>query len=185
MQLQLANTPDRSQRANGYLFVLSNRHSGSIKPDDDYMIVGRLGKHPKGFLVQPVPENAILVSHSGFACAGPMCRTDAVVREVHGKHRDTDAGRRLVDKIITPGLVQHVVKTTNNVTANWSFPVFDQAELDRIKANPEFKPDNLKEGNDRILAYYKWGYLALKPGRCYVLEGETRACGLPDLTDVQ
>lgn len=178
-------------RADGILYCLSRKASmGSHDPsvEGEYMIVARLGKHPKGYIVDPVdPELHVLVDHDGFMCSGSMCRTDTTVRRVHGAGRQAIA---LVGRTITPGRVHTIVRTTDNVNPDWSFPIWDQTELEALKARPDFKPENLRLHNEEdrkpgsAIAYYKHGWRTPKPGQCYITMGETRACGLPSVEEV-
>ena len=168
--------------------MLSNRHNGDVYLEGEYMIVGRLGKHPKGFVVEPVTDDYVLVTHSGFECSGSMCRTDAQVISVHADDTDAEYVRKLWHTTITPGRVHGFVRVTDNVNLNWTFPVWDQKELDQIKASEFFNEENLRMSDvgtgGTAVAYYRWGYRKPKQGQCYVRKGETRAAGLPDLTEI-
>jgi len=174
-----------STRLNGNLMVLSRKADAStLKPNTKYMIVSRLGKHAKGWIVEPVNDDLHkLVDHDGFECSGSMCSTMAYVPSIR--------------KMLTPGRVMHIVTVTDNVNARWPYPVWDQAELDRIKAGDEFKPENLRMNEDygkdsKVLCWYMNGIRKLHPGQVYVERAELeswgnkplRACGLPSLESI-
>lgn len=182
-------------RVNGILYCLSRAASaGTHDPsvEAEYMIVARLGKHPKGYIVDPVdPDKHVLVDHDGFECSGSMCRTDTVVRRVHCANASAlRISKTLIGRLITPGRVHTIVRTLDNVNPDWSFPIWDQTELEALKARPDFKPENLRLHNEEdrkpgsAIAYYKHGWRTPKPGQCYITMGETRACGLPSVEEV-
>lgn len=180
-------------RAGGYLFCLSRKaHASDFDPsaEAEYMIVSRLGKHPMGFIVEPVdPERHVLVEHSGFMCSGSMCRTDAVVKNIHGAHRNTRQGITMINRTITPGRVTAIVRTVDNVNANWRFPIWDQEELRALERRADFKPENLnmkevEPGSKAPIASYQHGWREQIPGMCYVEVGDSRACGLPGVEEL-
>lgn len=93
-----------SAKQDNCLFVLSKSFDASdYEGDQEYMIIRQLGNHPQGFIVEPVTENHILVSHNGFECSGGMCQTTARVLSP--------------DEIgwITPGRCQDILFETSNI----------------------------------------------------------------------
>ena len=88
------------------LFVLARAFTPMDFPiDQEYMIVSRLGKHPRGWIVEPVTADHILVQHDGFECSGSMCCTTAYVPAMK--------------RSITPGRLNNIIRTADNVNANW------------------------------------------------------------------
>lgn len=178
MQLALAFNKVRdtwSARKDGFLFVLARpyHHEGSAELRE-YMIVARLGKHPNGYLLEPVcPKKHHLVQHSGFECSGSMCRTVAWV--VKGPNADIRSG------MLTPGRVQDLLKIADDVNTKWSMPIWEQEELDKYKNRGDWCEENWKpnpNGASGILGWYKPPREKPTPGEVYVAIGETRACGL-------
>ena len=71
MQLHLTNPQGKgwSERRNNILYVLGTDHpppQNSLIVSDDFMIVAKLGKHPRGFIVEPIDTDMELVNHNGF-----------------------------------------------------------------------------------------------------------------------
>jgi len=193
MQLELRYDEQRcswSTRKNGKLYALRRDYTGPINSAArEYMVVSRLGKHPTGFVVEPVDSSRhILVRHSGFECAGSMCRTNALVTDIldRGSVSDLDCAF-LLGRSITPGRVHTFVRTIDNVNANWSRPIYDASKLEAIRKSPLFNPSGLRmcavEAR-KPLAYYKTGYLKPSSDTCYVHAGELRACGLNDPSSI-
>lgn len=193
MQLELRYDQQRdswSARHDGKLYALRKGYNGPINSAPrEYMIVSRLGKHPTGFVVEPVDSSKhILVRHSGFECAGSMCRTDAIVKAIldRGTVSDIDCAF-LLGRSITPGRVHTFVRITDNVNSNWSRPIYDASKLEAIRKSPLFNPSGLRmcavEAR-KPLAYYTTGHLKPSCDTCYVLAGELRACGLNDPSSI-
>lgn len=90
-------------RKDGHLFVLSKKvDKATLNRDfilpmcNDYMIVSRLGHHPKGWLVEPIEHDHLLVEHDGFAKWPDTNRTTAWA----SKHNVT----------ITPGRLHRTIR---------------------------------------------------------------------------
>ncbi len=192
-----------SVRQDGHLFVLGKKHLAEIANvgrytqtgiDGEFMIVRQLGKHPTGWIVAPVdPHKHILVQHSGFQCHGSMCCTDANVERVLVAD-DALEVEWLRRATITPGLVMGIVRTTDNVNHNWSRPIYDAEELHRVEQDMvagKYPKGTLRKHEVAAglgvspLAYFKPGWVSPVPGQCYVSRGDTRACGVPSLSDLR
>ena len=162
-------------RRNGYLFVIHRSFNlsedGKIK---DYMIVDRLGKHPRGFLVAPVdPSIHTLVSHSGFVRDPDDSKVSAYV---------IDPGS-LAGSVLTPGSVSHFVRITCNAKAGIGAPIDTYPQLESILRSDRFNPAALVEnpaaGPGQPKAWYTQQVLSPKPGSCYMNVKNCEACGLP------
>lgn len=165
-----------STRHNGHVLVLARAAEGmQLDANTEFMIVGKLGNHPRGWIVEPVTDDVRLIHHSGFECSGSMCRTMAY-----------DLATK---QWLTPGRLNGIIKTMDNVNANWRFPVWDQSELDTIKASPHFKEENLRMRDESsaagIIAYYMWGYRPTTPDVAYVKKGEARIHGVPGFEQLE
>lgn len=167
-----------STRVGNQILVLARAAEGmALDEDTEFMIVGKLGTHPRGWIVEPVTDEVRLINHSGFECTGSMCRTLAY-----------DLATK---QWLTPGRLNGLITTVDNVNHDWRFPVWDQAELDAIKASPHFKPENLimktdgdtEKGN--AIASYAWGYRPTVPGKAYVKRGESRVHGVPSFDELE
>ena len=168
------NRGSYSTRVDGVLYVLANKFEGSqFERDQEYMIVGRLGKHPNGYLIEPVTDEYELVEHEGFIMSGSDCRTLAW-RKDHG--------------YLTPGRLNGLIHTVDHVNASWSKPIWDQAELDQYRnrgdwSESDWKP-NPEPEKSSILGWYKAPLLPARPGAAYVRKGEARVAGVADLTAI-
>lgn len=165
-------------RRQGYLFVIARSFLDSCSTEErEYMIVSRLGRHPNGFLIEPVDKDKhVLVMHSGFECSSWNNRTTADV--LPDQHPGLD-----LPKFVTPGRVVEAVRITSNVCAGLKAPIQTHAHLQSILRSDRFDPSNFTR-NDRWekgkpLAWYVQGFLKPKPGACYIELGDNRACGLP------
>lgn len=97
-------------RKDGYLFVLSSRCKTPVPTDGteaEFMIVAALGTHPKGLIVEPVTADHKLVEHTGFECAGSMCRTTASTKDL------------VSPGWLTPGRVGDLIPVAENVNAGY------------------------------------------------------------------
>ncbi len=166
-------------RRDGMLFVLARKNSDSGTTEErEYMIVAQLGTHPNGWLIEPVdPKIHRLVHHSGFECAGSMCRTDADILDENGNATLNS---------LTPGRVHAIVHVVSNVNVGWEQPIA-RKDLEGLRASPNFVPGNLRErhpdeATDHCVGWYKLPRLNPIPNVCYVEGEERRACGLPHVT---
>lgn len=165
-----------SVRRDGYLFVLArDKHELGTTQEREYMVIARLGKHPNGYLVEPVTEDHMLVEHDGFECSGSMCRTLAY-----------PLSENIAFSYITPGRVEPLLHIANNVNLTWSMPLYGQDELDHYKNRGDWTEANWK-ANDQyraelgrgIIGWYKVPAVKPVPGKVYIRKGERRATGLP------
>lgn len=165
-------------RRRGFLFVIA-RHclptaDGELR---EYMIVGRLGKHPLGFLIEPVdPERHVLVQHGGFEHT-PWMKVPVSAEVIH------DQPGISLPKFVTPGRAADVVRITCNERAGVNAPINTHIHLQSILRSDRFDPTNFTRNENRErgqpYAWYKQGFLRPKPGACYVERGDNQAIGLP------
>lgn len=117
-------------RYDGVLYVLANTAAHlATDSEQEYMVVSRLGKHPNGYLIEPVTEEFALIHHSGFECSGSMCRTLAFPIK-------TDR-----PSYVTPGRVAPLLNVADNVNVNWSKPIYDEAELQKLRSRSDWNED--------------------------------------------
>lgn len=164
-------------RQGGYIFVIDRQYLATADGEvRDYMIVGRLGKHPLGFLIAPVDAGChVLVQHAGFA-------RHPGIPEVSAEITDCYAGR-IRSTTLLPGTVEHVVRITCNAKAGQSAPIKTHQHLESIVRSDRYEPSalvrNPTPGHQQPKAWYTQAILLPKPGSCYVEAGSNEACGLP------
>ena len=125
MKLKFERTVDNkgrtsfSARKDGWLFVMTHRLLESqtsymeIACENGFevnvMIIGGLGSHVRGVIVDLVTTDYEIVEHGGFECAGTMCCTTARII----------SGASISSGIITPGRCQDLLPVAENVNVRY------------------------------------------------------------------